>query len=84
MAMRRMWAMMRRAVFDRAAGEPLERLAGRGHGFVHVGEQPEAALVAAARRSHVAVAPLFPSRVSTCSTTLRISFSSTCMIVVSS
>ena len=56
MAIRRIWRDDARAVFDRAAREPLERLAGRGHGFVHVGEQPEAALVTAARRGSVPIA----------------------------
>ena len=36
------------AVFQRAAGEPLEGLARGRHGLVDVGEQAEAALVAAA------------------------------------
>ena len=37
------------AVFEGAAGEPLEGLAGRRHGLVDVGEQAETALIAAAR-----------------------------------
>ena len=45
-----------RAVFQRAAREPLEGLARGRHGLVDVGEQAEAALVAAARRRAVAVA----------------------------
>ena len=56
-----------RAVFERAAGKPLERLARRGHRLVDVGEQAEAALVAAAdrrRRCHCfpAASALVPQR----------------------
>ena len=72
MAMRRMWSMMRLRSAIVAPREPLERLAGGRHRLVDVGEQAEAALVAAGRW-WPAAAPL-PSRASTCSTTLRIRF----------
>ena len=77
MAMRRMWAMIRvRSSSVRRESRSKASRAAATASF-DVGKQAEPALVAAAGRR--VPLPLLPSRVSTCSTTLRINVSSTCM-----
>ena len=44
MAMRRMWPMIRRAVFQRRRGKAVESVPGGGHGRVDGREQAKAAL----------------------------------------